>query len=112
MERLSLSDDLEATVDGGCLRLSGELRHDNAALLLEWLDGIEGISELVLDEFDIADGIAATQALNVVRFLLAGQQRFYLRGAPQLLAHNLYRTGLLLDGRIVLQAMREDEAYG
>jgi len=56
--------------------------------------------------------VAATQAVNAVRYLLSTQATLRIHGAPQLLAHNLYRTGLLIEGRLVLEAMREDEAYG
>jgi len=112
MERHSLAADLFATVDSVCVGLHGELTRDNASALLAWLEGLGDISVLLLEDFDIADGVAATQAVNAVRRLLGAQGRLCIRGAPQVLAHNLYRTGLLLDGRIELQAMREDEAYG
>lgn len=111
MTRISLGDDLKATVEDGCLTLSGELQRDNAAKLLARLDGMGVIDRLMLDDFDIADGVAATQAVNMVRHLLASHS-LSIYGAPQVLAHNLYRTGLLREGRITLLAMREDEPYG
>jgi len=112
MEHIALAEDLEATLEGGRVALYGELQHDNAPLLLTWLAGIGPVSQLWLDEFDIVDGVAATQAVNAVRYLLTGQASLCIHGSPQVLAHNLYRTGLLGGGRIHLQAMREDEAYG
>jgi hypothetical protein len=112
MERHPIAADLEAELVGRHLGLRGELRRDNAHALLLWLDGCTTIERLELDEFDIADGIAATEAINAVRRLLARQPHLLIHGAPQLLAHNLYRSGLLEGGRITLEAMREDEAYG
>ena len=66
-----------------------------------------------LYEFDILDGVAATAAVNAVRVLLERCGKVTLIGAPQILAHNLYRVGMLADdGPIRLLDMREDEAYG
>jgi len=112
MERIVISEDLEATLENGRVGLHGELRHDNALLFLTWLGGIGSVTQLWLDELDIDDGIAATEAVNAIRSLLAKQPLLSIHGAPQVLAHNLYRTGLLSEGRIHLEAMREDEAYG
>jgi len=112
MISISFGDELNATVDDGCLSLCGELHHDNAVRLLAWLNGLGLINSLLLDELDIADGVAATQAVNMVRYLLARTPSLSIHGAPQVLAHNLYRTGLLREGGITLLAMREDEPYG
>lgn len=65
---------------------------------------------LELNGFDIAGGMAAVAAVNAVR-LLAHGRHLVLHGAPQLLAHNLYRVGELKGGNLVLEAMREDEPY-
>lgn len=112
MERIVIADDLEVTLDMERVGLYGELRHDNAARLLAWLKATGPVTQLWLDELDIADGVAATQAVNAVRHLLSIQPSLSIHGAPQVLAHNLYRTGELVEGRITLEAMREDEAYG
>lgn len=112
MEPLTLADELSATASDGCVVIAGELHHDNAQALLTWLATAGPVTRLVLDELDIADGVAATQAVNAVRFLLSVHPSLCIHGAPQSLAHNLYRTGLLETGEIRLEAMREDEAYG
>lgn len=112
MKRISLADDLSASVDGDAVRLHGELHRDNAGALLQCLERMGPIAMLDMDDLDITDGIAATQAVNAIRHILAGQERLCLMGAPQLLAHNLYRSRLLENGRIILKEMREDEAYG
>ena len=72
----------------------------------------QAISVLELAELDITDGVAAVLAVNAVRLLRSRVPSLRIVAAPQVLAHNLYRTGMLAGGGIVLEAMREDEAYG
>lgn len=112
MERFSLAFGLEAAVAGGLLSLSGELTRHNGAALEQWVRTLPAISVLELAEFDIEDGVAATHAVNAVRLLQSRVQLLRIEAAPQVLAHNLYRTGLLQDGGLELKDMREDEAYG
>lgn len=101
---------------GGRLTLAGELQATDAAKLEQWflrLGDSETPSSLELGELDIMDGVAATHVLNIVRLLLKRCGHVTLTGSPQLLAHNLYRAGLLFDGcAIALESMREDEPYG
>lgn len=66
---------------------------------------------LELSGLELADAMAVVVAVNAVRRLVRGR-RLVLIGAPQLLAHNLYRIGGLEDGRLRLEATREDEPYG
>ena len=112
MERYFFSGGLSATVYDGHLRLSGDLNRSNSAELLQWLPGIPPVRCLELGELDIDDGVAATQAVNAVRLLCTQVTLLRIDAAPQVLAHNLYRTGLLAQGNIELIDMREDEAYG
>ena len=112
MERLSLGTGLEAAVLGDHLTLSGELRRTHGAVLEQWLQTLPPIAVLDLAEFDIGDGVAATHALNAIRLLCSRVPMLCIEAAPQLLAHNLYRTGLLSVPGIVLKDMREDEPYG
>jgi len=112
MDRIVITEGLEAVIGDRRVLLYGELRHDNASQFYTWMIGIGAVSQLWLDEFDIVDGVAAVEAVNIVRHLLEGQTSLSIHGSPQVLAHNLYRTGLLGEGRIHLEAMREDEAYG
>lgn len=70
-------------------------------------------SALTLDLFalDVDDGVAVATAINVIRELLARSERLIIKGAPQILGHNLYRVGMLDKGsRIELVDMRFDEA--
>jgi anti-anti-sigma regulatory factor len=101
--------------EAGALVLAGELMADDASRLEQWfhlLALFETPQRLELGELDIADGVAATHMLNIVRLLLNRCGQVTLVGSPQLLAHNLYRAGLLYEGcAITLLDMREDEPY-
>ncbi len=97
------------------VQFNGELTQDNSdqfQALAAALRAPAGVLRVEMGEFDIADGVAAVAAVNVVR-LLAREYRVVLVHAPQILGHNLYRVGALGDdSAITLEAMREDEAYG
>lgn len=112
MERIQLADDLELTRSDERVSLHGELRRENCTAWRNGLDALRGCRVLELGDLDIADGVACTEAVNLIRHLLAVNTHLRIVAAPQVLAHNLYRTGLLQGDRIVLEAMREDEAYG
>ncbi len=107
---------IHAERQNGALLLAGELSGDDAARLERWFSRLElheTPARLELAELDIVDGVAATHMLNIVRLILHRCGQATLNGAPQLLAHNLYRAGLLFDGcAITLSDMREDEPYG
>jgi anti-anti-sigma regulatory factor len=62
---------------------------------------------------DIEDSFAVACAINVLRDLCARAGGLVVRGAPQMLGHNLYRVGML-DGpcRVRLVDMRQDEPAG
>jgi hypothetical protein len=96
---LSISGDLDAS---GITRFEAEI----AALPL-----LPDPLRLDLSGFDISDGLAAVAAVDAMRGLARGR-RLVLLGAPQLLAHNLYRVGDLEGGSLVLEATRQDEPYG
>src|SRR5688572_21287398 len=51
--------------------------------------------KLNLSGLDIDDGIALATCVNVLRELRARVSKLVLRGAPQILGHNLYRVGML-----------------
>jgi anti-anti-sigma regulatory factor len=99
------------------VRISGELTESNAAEFERQMHVINnahsGAVTLDISELDIEDGVALATAINALRGLRARSSRLILMGAPQMLGHNLYRTGML-DGRgaIELVGMRLDEANG
>ena len=77
--------------------------------------GVESGGSVVLDlsGLDIEDGVALATCINSLRELRARTGRLVLRGAPQMLGHNLYRTGMLDGaGAVELVDMRLDEPSG
>ncbi|MCH9687041.1 MAG: hypothetical protein K0V04_36740 [Deltaproteobacteria bacterium] len=67
---------------------------------------------LELAELDIDDGPELARLVTRVRALAAQHGAVQIRDCPQLLAHTLYKTGDLRDGRIELCSVREEEPYG
>ncbi len=67
--------------------------------------------ELDLDELELETGILVAREVDRLRALAAGQV-VVLRNCPQMLAHTLYKAGLLRGGRIVVASMREEEPFG
>lgn len=93
------------------LTLSGELRGADA--LAGWppaeaLGELERV-ELELGELEPEGGAAIAALVDLVRLLAAAAARVELRRAPQMLAHTLYKAGLLRDGRVRLAGEREPE---
>lgn len=102
--------------ESNLIYVEGELSEGNAA---EFDEAFRGLSvatceSTVLDmlAFDIADGVGVTTMINAIRHLLERTEKITIIAAPQLLAHNLYRVGMLADSRIKLVDMREEEPYG
>lgn len=96
----------------GVITIEGDLTADNADQfardLLALVADTSGEIRLDLHGLDIDDGAAIAVAVNALRQLSARAAKLVLIAAPQMLCHNLYRVGLL-DGRIELVDMREDE---
>jgi len=68
---------------------------------------------LDLSALDIEDGLTMATTINALRELRSRTSGLILKGAPQMLGHNLYRVGLLNGpAAIVLVDMREDEPAG
>jgi anti-anti-sigma regulatory factor len=99
------------------LRISGDLTESNASEFERQMQAINdeqrGAVTLDMSELDIEDGPALVTTINALRALRARSRRLVLRGAPQMLGHNLYRTGML-DGSAAIELvdMRLDEANG
>jgi anti-anti-sigma regulatory factor len=93
--------------------IEGDLTEANAEEFERHIDALapDARSEVTLDLYmlDIADGVALAAAINSLRRLRARSARIILKGAPQMLCHNLYRVGLLEDNFIELIDMRLDE---
>lgn len=66
---------------------------------------------LDLDELELDSGARVAAKVDELRALAAGR-RVVLRNCPQMLAHTLYKAGLLRRGDLVLESTREEEPYG
>jgi len=61
---------------------------------------------------DTAGGVELARWVDRLRALVREHDRLSVHRCPQMLAHTLYKTGLLRDGRIELIDVREEEPYG
>jgi len=96
---------VEGSIDQSCAAGFGEaLCHDVLALA-----GSAQRLELELDELELCDGLAVAEAVNALR-ALSERAPLVVWHAPQLLAHTLYKAGLLHKGRLELEAVRDEEA--
>jgi len=91
------------------LSVSGEIRGESARafsadLAREALRRGEpgGVVYLDLDELDLLDGAAVAETVNALREILNTRRRLEIHRSPQMLAHTLYKAGMLEDGRITL----------
>ncbi|NVB37210.1 hypothetical protein G6O69_05165 [Pseudenhygromyxa sp. WMMC2535] len=79
-----------------------ERSEDGAAVDLD-------LSEL---EFERDDGPAVAAWVDHLRAIAQTHGRLRVHACPQMLAHTLYKVGILRGGRITLVAVREEEPYG
>ena len=118
MTAASDSPDLQFSKDSeGATLIVGDLREQNASDFEQLVRTlvVEPGDSVVLDlhRFDIEDGVALATCINSIRELGTRTSRILLRGAPQMLGHNLYRTGMLGgSGAVELIDMRLDEPSG
>ncbi len=93
--------------------LPGDLTAEGAERVFGALESHSGAgegAELLLDEADLADGAAVARMVDAVRLLLARFGRVRLVRSPQVLAHTIYRAGMLRPGsRLELIEPREEE---
>lgn len=99
------------------LAISGDLNRSNAGdfeASIAIQPFVEGHAILELIDLEIDDGVAATAAVNGVRQILETVIQVTIVGAPQVLAHTLYRVGMLEGegARVLLKDTREEEPYG
>jgi anti-anti-sigma regulatory factor len=97
------------------IEIEGEL---SAAALDDFNAGLVPIAvdprqkvHLDLSRLDIDDGIGVAAAVQACRRLHLTSAGLVIIGSPQILAHNLYRVGLLGgESPVTLIEMRQDEA--
>lgn len=65
--------------------------------------------ELDLDELELDTGVELARWVDELRARVREHGRIRVRACPQMLAHTLYKAGLLRDGRIELIEVREEE---
>lgn len=99
------------------LTISGDLTRDNANEFernIATQPLFETEATLELFDLDIDDGVAASAAINGIRHVLNRVTQLTIVGAPQVLAHTLYRVGMLEGegARVLLKDTREEEPYG
>ncbi|HVG21168.1 MAG TPA: STAS domain-containing protein [Blastocatellia bacterium] len=102
---------------GGAVIIEGDLTIHSAAEFERRMRSLNAASggavTLDLSGLDIEDGVALATAINSLRELRNRSAKIILKGAPQMLCHNLYRVGLLGEGGVVeLVDMRLDEPAG
>lgn len=68
--------------------------------------------ELDLADAEAGDGVGVAELVGLVSDALRAGGTVVLRSAPQIVAHNLYRVGLLEHPGLILDATRQDEPYG
>lgn len=115
-ERILLSHpkyELGKSASGACFTLSGDLDAEDAARVLEAMEGeVSGadLTSLDLEELELLDGTAVARMVNLVRLLLSASKRVEVLKSPQSLAHTLYRVGMLEgDSRLELVDPRQEE---
>ena len=80
------------------LRVEGLIDQDIAALLIEQLSAYtpdDGVLRIDLSEADLEDPVVTTQMVEALRTTANRLQGMEVYGAPQVLAHSLYRIGAL-----------------
>ena len=70
------------------------------------------VVELDLAELELERGVDVARWVDELRARAREHGRLRVRACPQMLAHTLYKAGLLRDGRIELVEVREEEPYG
>ena len=95
----------------------GDLDRSSAGLFESCLaPGFAGAADRVVFELaglDIGDGLGIAAAVSLVKHLRGEGRAVFLVAAPQMLAHNLYKNGLLAGpGAVQLHNTRQDEPYG
>jgi len=110
--------ELHFSRDSECaILVVGDLREQNASDFETRVRALAvdpgGSVTLDLGGLDIEDGVALATCINSLRELRARTSSLVLRGAPQMLGHNLYRTGMLEGpAAVVMVDMRRDEPSG
>ena len=63
-------------------------------------------------EGDVGGGLVVARWVDELRARVREHGRVRVHGCPQMLAHTLYKVGMLRDGTLELIDTREEEPYG
>lgn len=94
------------------LILSGALGTENLGSLDNLLESNRDAAFIDMGEFELEGTQATLEAVDAVRALLTMSGALTLFNSPQLLAHTLYRVGLLEGAGLQLVDTRQEEPYG
>ena len=105
---------LRFDLDGGAgYVLLGDVDFDGAGRIFEAFEaypGRGGAVELMMEEAELTDGLSVTRMVDAVRLLVDRFDQVRLIRSPQMLAHSIYRLGMLTEGsRLELVEPREEE---
>ena len=98
--------------EGVAFLLRGDVDSGGAARIMEAFQaesGQSGSAELRMEEAELTGGVSVTRMVDAVRFLLKSYEQVRLIRSPQMLAHSLYRVGMLQGGGLELVEPREEE---
>lgn len=65
-----------------------------------------------LDDVDADDAATVGRIVDELRAAAKGGRRVIVRNCPQMVAHTLYKAGILARREIELESYREEEPYG
>lgn len=68
-----------------------------------------GSLEIDLLDLELLDGVAVAETINGLRKLMQWHNEVRIHQSPHMLAHTLYKTGMLEEGDLELVDPREDE---
>ena len=98
--------------EGAAFILLGDVDSGGAERVLEAFQsesGQSGTVELLMEDAELTDGVSVTHMVDAVRLLLKSYEQVRLIRSPQMLAHSLYRVGMLQGGGLELVEPREEE---
>ncbi|MFP6890263.1 MAG: hypothetical protein VCF07_11060 [Nitrospinota bacterium] len=99
--------------EGAGYVLLGDVDFGGAGRIFEAFEadpGRGGPVELMMEEAELTDGLSVTRMVDAVRLLVDRFDQVRLIRSPQMLAHSIYRLGMLTEGsRLELVEPREEE---
>ncbi len=96
---------VEGTVPSGSgAAFANALLQAGRGVVVAW-----GSLEIDLLDLELQTGVTVAETVNAIRALTEWHNEIRLHSAPQMLAHTLYKAGLLEEGDIQLVDPREDE---